>query len=125
MVRVKLAIAARRRKKRVLKAAKGQFGQRSRRYRQARRSLIKGMTYAYRDRKVKKREFRQLWILRIHAACQEAGILYSRFIAGLRRANIAINRKMLSEVAVHSPDGFRLLVHKAQEALTSAPTSKS
>ncbi len=100
MVRIKHAVSTRRRKKRLLKRAKGQFAQRSRRYQQAKRSLIKGMVYATRDRKVRKREIRNLWIIRINAACRENGIPYSRFIKGLINAKVVINRKMLAEVAV-------------------------
>ena len=115
MVRVRGVHSAHRRKKRVLKQAKGQFGQRSRRYQQAKRSIIKGLVYAYRDRKVKKREFRGLWIIRINAACQEAGITYSRFIQGLKNARVEINRKLLAEMAVNSPSAFKKLVKMAKE----------
>lgn len=116
MVRVRAAVARRQRRKKVLKQAKGQFGKRSRNFSQAKRSVIKGMTYAFRDRKVKKREFRRLWIVRINAACREAGISYSRFIKGLSDSNVEINRKMLSALAVESPGAFRRLVKVAQEA---------
>ena len=88
MVRVRHAGTTHKRKKRVLKQTKGQFAQKHTRYRQAKRSLIKGLTYAFRDRKVKKRQFRQLWIVRINAACQEAGITYSRFMKGIKQARI-------------------------------------
>ena len=80
MVRIRHAVSTRKRKKRVLKKAKGQFGQRSRRYQQARRSLMKSMSYSYRDRRVKKREIKNLWVIRINAACRESGLMYSRFI---------------------------------------------
>ena len=79
MVRVRSAVTAQKRKKKVLKKAKGQFGHRSTRYRQAKKSVIKGLTYAYRDRKVKKREFKRLWIIRINAACQESGMTYEQY----------------------------------------------
>jgi large subunit ribosomal protein L20 len=115
MVRVKTNVATRKRKKRVLKDAKGQFGHRSRRYQQAKRSVVKGLTYAYRDRKVKKREMRSLWIVRINAACEELGINYSRFMNGLKKANVAINRKILSELAIHSPGAFKKLVKLAKQ----------
>lgn len=115
MVRIKHAVATRRRKKRILKKAKGQFAQRSRRYQQAKRSLVKGMTYAYRDRRVKKREFSRLWITRISAACRDAGISYSRFIKGLTDAKVNINRKMLAEIAIDSPGAFKHLVKVAKE----------
>lgn len=117
MVRIKSCVAAHKRKKRVLKQAKGQFGHRSRRYRQAIRSVIKGMCYAYRDRKVKTREFRRLWIVRINAACRENGMMYSRFIKGLSNAKVEIDRKMLADLAVHTPDIFKKLVDLAQASL--------
>jgi large subunit ribosomal protein L20 len=116
MVRVRHAVSSHKRKKRVLKQTKGQFAQKHTRYRQAKRSLIKGRTYAFRDRKVKTRQFRGLWIVRINAACQEAGITYSRFIKGLKQAKIGVNRKMIAELAVHSPDAFKKLLDMAQKA---------
>lgn len=116
MVRIKSSVVAHKRKKAVLKAAKGQFGHRSKRFVQAKRSVDKGLTYAFRDRKVRKREFRRLWIIRISAACKEEGILYSRFIKGLSDAKVEINRKSISELAIHSPEAFRKLVAVAKEA---------
>ena len=100
MVRIKHAVSTRRRKKRLLK--------------QAKRSLMKSMAYAYRDRRVKKRDFKRLWITRISAACRQAGTNYSRFIKGLAKANIAINRKMLADLAVRSPDTFKKLIELAK-----------
>ncbi len=117
MVRVRTAVPSRKRKKRVLKAAKGQFGHRSKHFSQAKRSIIKGMAYSYRDHKVKKREFRGLWIVRINAACQENGITYSRFINGLSVAHVDINRKILADLAVTSPEAFKELVSVAQKAV--------
>ncbi len=114
MARVKNAVSSKRRKKRVLKATKGQFGHRKSRYKQAKRSLIKAMRYAYRDRKVKKREFRALWNIRINAACRESGLTYSRFIKGLINAKVEINRKSLAELAVSSPEAFRKLIELAK-----------
>lgn len=114
MARVKHAVSSLRKKKRVLKATKGQFGQRKSRYKQAKRSLIKAMRYAYRDRKVKKREFRALWNVRINAACRESGLTYSRFIKGLINAKVEINRKALAELAVSSPDAFKKLIELAK-----------
>lgn|SRR3989338_4305627 len=114
MARVKIAVSSKRRKKRVLRATKGQFGHRKSRYKQAKRSLIKAMRYAYRDRKVKKREFRALWNVRINAACRENGLTYSRFIKGLINANVEINRKSLAELAVSSPDAFKKLIELAK-----------
>ncbi len=116
MVRVRHAVSTHKRKKRVLKQTKGQFAQKSTRYRQAKRSLIKGLAYAFRDRKVKKRQFRRLWIVRINAACQEAGITYSRFMKGIKQAKIAVDRKMIADLAVSSPDAFQKLVELAKKA---------
>ena len=124
MVRVRSAVTAQKRKKRVLKKAKGQFGHKSTRYRQAKRSVIKGLTYAYRDRKVKKREFKRLWIIRINAACQEAGVSYSRFMNGLKKAKIEIDRKVLSELAVSSPAAFKKLVKLSKETASEKPKKK-
>jgi len=114
MVRVKTNVATKKRKKKVLKAASGQFGHRSTRYQQAKRSVVKGLSYAFRDRKVKKREFRSLWIVRINAACQELGITYSRFLNGLKQAKVTINRKILSEMAISSPGAFKKIVKLAK-----------
>jgi large subunit ribosomal protein L20 len=114
MVRIKNSVTSHRRKKRVLKKAKGQFGQRSKRYQQAKRSLIKGMAYAFRDRKVKKREFRSLWIVRINAACQEEGMTYSRFMNGLKKAGVGVDRKVIADLAVNSSDVFKKLVKVAK-----------
>lgn len=116
MVRVKTNVATRRRKKRVLKAAKGQFLQRSKRYQQANRSLIKSRVNHYRDRKARKGDFRRLWIIRINAACQEAGINYSRFIKGLNSAKVTINRKTLADLALNSSEAFQKLVEIAKKA---------
>ncbi len=124
MVRIKTSVASHRRRKRVLKDAKGQFGQRSRNFTQAKRSVIKGLVYEYRDRKVKKREFRRLWIIRINAACAEEGIKYSRFIKGLSDANVEINRKAIAELAVSSPEAFKELVKIAQNGSSAAPKKK-
>ena len=115
MARVKGTVAAQRRRRKYIKAAKGQFGHRKSRYIQARRSVIKGLSYAFRDRKVKKREFRRLWIIRINAACQEAGITYSRFIKGLSDVKIDMDRKVLSELAISSPAAFKKLVKVVKE----------
>ena len=126
MVRIKHAVSTRRRKHRLLKKTKGQYGQRSRRYQQAKRSLAKALVYAYRDRRVRKREFRQLWILRLNAACRQEGISYSRFIKGLGDAKIAVNRKLLSELAISSPDAFREMVKivKGENHSTAAAKEK-
>ena len=118
MVRIRSAVATRKRRKKVLKKAKGQFGHRSKHFSQAKRSIIKGMAYSYRDRKVKKREYRSLWIVRISAACKESSIAYSRFIKGLIDAKVEINRKVLAELAVSSPSAFKKLVKVAKETTT-------
>ncbi len=123
MVRIKASVASRARKKRTMKQARGQFGHRSKRFSQAIRSLIKGMAYAYRDRKVKKREYKALWIVRINAACRAAGITYSRFMNGLTRAGVTINRKMLAEVAATDEQGFNALLElsKSSQGVGAAP----
>ncbi|HOW35339.1 MAG TPA: 50S ribosomal protein L20 [Candidatus Omnitrophota bacterium] len=120
MVRIKHAVSTKRRKKRVLKRAKGQYAQRSRRYQQAKRSVIHSMKFSYRDRKVRKRDFRHLWIARINAACRLTGIAYSRFISGLTKAKVVINRKMLADLAVNSPEAFNELVKIAKAHMPAA-----
>ncbi len=124
MVRVRSVLSAHRRKKRLLKKAKGQFGHRSKRFGQAKRSVIKGLAYHARDRKNKKREFRALWIVRINAACKEAGTTYSRFIKGLLNAKVDLDRKILAELAVNSPDVFKKLVEIANLAKATPKASK-
>ena len=110
MTKVKHAVAAHRRKKRIMKKAEGQFGGRSRFHKRAMESVAKGMMYATRDRKARKRDFRSLWIVRINAACRENGIAYSRFMNGLMKAKIALNRKVLAELAVSDKKAFTKLV---------------
>ncbi|HPM43260.1 MAG: 50S ribosomal protein L20 [Candidatus Omnitrophica bacterium] len=110
MPKVKHAVATRRHRKRVLKKAEGQFGGRSRMYRRAKESVQKGMYYSYRDRKQNKRNFRSLWIARINAGCRECGISYSKFIYGLGKAKIALDRKILSELAVSDMKAFAKIV---------------
>ncbi len=122
MARIKHSVSTHRRKKRLLKKAKGFFLDRSKRYQQARRTLMKGMAYAYRDRKVKKREFRALWIARINAACRQSEINYSRFIRGLTQAGVLINRQALSELAIKSPEAFSELVKLAKQNLPGKAT---
>src|SRR5580698_3138572 len=116
MVRIKTNVYSHRRKKRVLKEAKGQFGDRSKRYKEAIKSLIGSRQYAYFDRKKKKSEFRSLWIIRLNAACRESGITYSRFINGLKHAKVAIDRKVLSDLAITQPDVFAQIVETAKNA---------
>ena len=125
MVRIKHAASSKRRKKRILKQTKGQFGQRKSRFRQAKKSLMRGLVYAFRDRKVNKRAFRRLWTVRINAACREAGISYSRFINGLTQAKVQVNRKMLAELAVSSPGAFSQLIKLAQANVSASPAAKS
>ena len=119
MPRVKGGYTTRRRRKAVLKLAKGYYGSKHALYRTANAQVMRSLVYAYRDRKNRKREFRKLWISRINAACQLNGIKYSRFINGLALANIAINRKMLAEMAVYDAEGFANLVTLAQNALAN------
>ena len=116
MARVKHSISTKRRKRRVLKAAKGQFGDRSRRYRLAKESVARAMRYATRDRKVRKREFRSLWITRINAACRELDFTYSRLIMGLKKAEVTLDRKILADMAVNDTAAFKKLVEVAQAA---------
>jgi len=110
MSKIKHSVATRRRKKRTLKKSKGFWGDRSKQYRQARRALMHALVYAYRDRRVKKREFRSLWIARINAACRSAGITYSVFMNGLKKAKVTIDRKMLADLAVRDSHAFKKLV---------------
>jgi len=114
MSKIKHSVATRRRKKKVLKQAKGFWGDRSKQYRQARRALMHALVYAYRDRRIKKREFRRLWITRINAACRAAGITYSKFINGLKKANINLDRKILADLAVKDNAAFQKLIEIAR-----------
>lgn len=114
MARVKTNVARRKRVKKVLRRAKGQWGDRSKQYLQAKRSLLHSDVYAYRDRKKRKIEFRQLWISRINAAVRAAGMTYNRFIDGLKKAKVTLNRKMLAELAVSEPKAFQKLVEIAK-----------
>jgi large subunit ribosomal protein L20 len=104
------------RRKKVLKQAKGYWGRRSKLYRTAKDAVAKSLTYAYRDRKNKKRTFRALWIARISAACRSQGINYSRFMNGLKRLEISLNRKALSNMAIEEPETFSELVNKVKDA---------
>lgn len=117
MARVKGAMMTRKRRKKILKLAKGYFGAKSKQFRTANEAVMKSLTYAYVGRKLKKRDFRSLWITRISAACAQNGINYSRFINGLKKANISLNRKVLAELAVSDPAAFASLVEKAKAAL--------
>ncbi|WP_151704184.1 MULTISPECIES: 50S ribosomal protein L20 [Nitrincola] len=117
MPRVKRGVVARRRHKKILKQAKGYYGARSRVFRVAKQAVIKAGQYAYRDRRQRKRQFRALWIARINAAARINGLSYSRFIAGLKKANIEIDRKVLADLAVHQQATFAAVVEKAKAAL--------
>ena len=117
MARVKGAMATRKRHKRVLKLAKGYRGAKSKLFRTAKQAVMKSLSYAYIGRKQKKRDFRKLWITRISAACKLNGTNYSQFMNGLKKAEININRKMLSEIAIADPQAFTALVEKAKAAL--------
>ena len=117
MARVKRGVTAHAKHKKVIKAAKGFYGRRKNTIRTAKSAVERSMQYAYRDRKNKKRTFRALWIQRLNAAVREYGLTYSRFIDGLGKAGIEVNRKLLSELAIHEPEAFKSVVDKAKAAL--------
>ena len=117
MARVKRGVTARRRHKKILKAAKGYYGARSRVYRVAFQAVIKAGQYAYRDRRTKKRVFRSLWITRINAQSRVNGMTYSQLIAGLKKANIAVDRRVMADLAVHDKAAIAALVNQAKAAL--------
>ena len=113
MARVKRAVTARSKRRKVMERASGYKGARSRRYRTAREQTMHSLQYAYRDRRARKGEFRRLWITRINAAARQNGTTYSRLIAGLKAAEVVVDRKMLAEIAVSDPDAFTQLVEVA------------
>jgi len=117
MPRVKRGVTAYRRHKKILKQAKGYYGARSRIYRVAKQAVIKAGQYAYRDRRAKKRVFRALWITRINAGSRANGLSYSRLIAGLKKADIALDRRVLADLAVHDKEAFAVIVERAKTAL--------
>lgn len=117
MARVKRGVTAHAKHKKVLKAAKGFYGRRKNTIRIAKQAVEKSLQYAYRDRKVRKRNFRALWVQRINAAVREHGLTYARFIDGLNKAGIEIDRKVLSDMAIHEPQAFAALVGQAKTAL--------
>lgn len=117
MPRVKGGPRTRRRHKKILKATKGQWGARSRLYKVAHEAWMKSQAYAYRDRRQRKRDFRRLWIQRINAAARQHGLSYSRFIHGLRQAGVALDRKVLADIAVREPETFARLVDVAKNAI--------
>ena len=119
MARVKGALATRKRRKKILKLAKGYWGAKSKHFKMAKEAVMKSGNYAYIGRRQKKRDFRRLWITRINAACRMNGITYSAFINGLKKANINLNRKMLSEIAINDPKAFTELVEVAKKQLNA------
>ncbi len=119
MARVKRGVQHLKKRRKVMEQAKGYTGARSRRYRTAREQVMNSSAYAYRDRRARKGEFRRLWIARINAAARQNGTTYSKLIAGLKAADIAVDRKMLADIAVHDPEAFKQLVEAAGAAAQS------
>tara|TARA_Y100001968_G_scaffold137646_1_gene125810 strand:- start:53 stop:409 length:357 start_codon:yes stop_codon:yes gene_type:complete len=117
MARVKRGVTGHAKHKKVLKAVKGQWGRRKNTIRVARQAMEKAMQYAYRDRRNKKRDFKSLWIQRINAGVRAEGLTYSKFINGLNKSGIKIDRKILAEIAYDNPEAFKTIVKKAQSAL--------
>ncbi|MBE0495789.1 MAG: 50S ribosomal protein L20 [Campylobacterales bacterium] len=117
MARVKTGVVRRRRHKKLLKLARGFFSGRRKHFRKAKEQLERSLVYAYRDRRQKKRDFRRLWITRINAACRLNDVSYSRFINGLNKANIVLDRKILADMAMNDPEAFALVATKAKAAL--------
>lgn len=115
-MRVKKSVASRKRRKRILKQAKGYWGRRKNNIRRAKETLLRALAYAYRDRRQKKRDFRRLWIVRINAAVRPFDLSYSKFIAALKKAEIDLDRKSLSELAIRDPQGFKAVVDTAKAA---------
>ncbi len=117
MARVKTGTTRRRRHKKIIKSAKGMYNTRSRLYRRANEAMLKSLWYAYRDRRTRRRDLRRLWITRINAAARQNDLPYSRFIYGLKQANIDLNRKMLADMAVKHPEAFAKIVEEAKAAI--------
>ena len=117
MARVKRGVTSHAKHKKVLKAVKGQWGRRKNTIRVARQAMEKGLQYAYRDRRNKKRDFKSLWIQRINAGVRAEGLTYSKFISGLSKSGIKLDRKILAEIAYDNPEAFKTIVKKAQSAL--------
>ena len=117
MARTKRGVVSRAKHKKVLKSVKGQFGRRKNTIRIARQAMEKAMQYAYRDRRTKKREFRSLWIQRINAGVRQEGLTYSKFINGLNKSGIKLDRKVLAEIAYNNPEAFKSIVKKVQSSL--------
>jgi large subunit ribosomal protein L20 len=116
-MRVRSGTVTRRRHKKIIKSVKGQYGTRGRLFRRSNEAWLKSSWYAYRDRRARRRDMRRLWIARINAASRQSGLSYSRFIYGLKQANIALDRKVLADIAVRDPDTFAQLVEAAQAAI--------
>lgn len=119
MARVKRGVAVRRKHKKVLKQARGYYGQRSRAFKTAKQAVMRAGQYAYRDRKQRKRQFRSLWIIRINAGARECGLSYSRLMAGLKKANINVDRKILAELAVFDKPAFVAIAEQAKQVLAA------
>lgn len=117
MARVKGSTMTRKRRKKTLKLAKGYYGAKSTHFKMAKQQVMKGGNYAFAGRKQKKRDFRRLWITRINAACRAEGINYSNFMNALKKSGVELNRKMLSEMAIHDPESFKALVATAKKAV--------
>jgi large subunit ribosomal protein L20 len=117
MPRVKRSVHARKRRRKVLEQAKGYIGQGSISHRKAKEQILKSDTYAYRDRKVRKRVFRRLWIIRINAAARREGLSYNQFVSGCRKAEIDLDRKVLADIAVNDPEAFAEIAQQAKAAL--------
>jgi large subunit ribosomal protein L20 len=125
MARVKRAVPSKKHRRAVLEQAQGYYGNKSRSYRAAHEQVMHSMQYAFRDRRARKGDFRQLWIQRINAGTREHGMSYSRFIAGLREAGVEVDRKILADLAVRDTTAFAALVEVARDALASAPEATS
>lgn len=125
MARVKRGVTSHAKHKKVFKAAKGYYGRRKNTIRIAKQAVEKAQQYAYRDRKVRKRNFRALWIQRINAATRELGMTYGRFIDGLNKAGVEVDRKVLSDIAIHEPAAFAAIVAQAKAALEAAAPAKA
>ena len=116
-MRIKRGVASRKRRKRILKLAKGYWGQRSTNFRRAKETVIRALAYAYRDRRQRKRDFRRLWIARINAAVRPYGLSYSKFMGALKKEGVELDRKTLSEMAIREPDSFKAVVDVAKSGL--------
>lgn len=123
MARVKRSVAGRKKRRKVLKQARGYWGTKTSSYKRAKEQVQRSQRYAYRDRRVRKRDFRRLWIIRINAAARENGLTYGEMMHGLRLAEVELNRKVLADLATHEPDAFAGLCDRARDALAAAPTA--